>query len=1673
MRHLLAVVLLAGALVWGAAAAEAAQPAARVLNGGNASRNLQLAVTLPPALAAQPFSSADIAVALRPAVGAPADGLKASGVFQWRLGSSLFLDAREMPELRPDAGGYTAWVTLKTPEKTYTVRAEGDVRPVPEHTDVVLLVDSSLSMHRNDPEKKRVAAARAFWELAGRDGRIARAGIVSFNELPKTLLPLTPLSGGAAETAAAALKKINAEGRTNIGKALERAVALLEKSPRAAVVLLTDGRNESVEYAGEHLRLRSRHIPVYAVGLSAQADQELLRLIAGETGGKSYWTADSRELTSLYLDIAAEIGNSAPVLRAPLTAGAEVNLPVDGSIKELCLVADNPEARWELVPPAPAAAPREYLGSEFRELRVDAPAAGVWKVKVAENSPAARLTVTARTRFFLDAFPPVVSGKGRVLGAVLADGARAAGGARLTARAGGKDFTLYDDGRHLDGAAGDGVYAAAAPGDAAGALLVAEDPEGKIFRREAESRHWRKLGGFVLAEQLWARAAADCGTVLPGAEAEVKAEFDFHSAGAETAVRFLPCTLRDADGKTLKLSSVRYPRGFAFRPGANTLPLRFPIAADQAPGVFTGTLPARAGKLEFSLPLKITVRPPVLAFTQTEFACGWQRPGAEIALEIPVKYDGALPLKLTPACRDGRLRPVDGEITLAPGARALALRLRVAADNGFYSDTVEFSGCSWATPAAAVGFAVAPRGAETPGTWYGHELVPLAAGEKTTVALPGHEFLPRVPTVEKVAAAYTHELRLSYTVPAPMPAAESEQPGNRGVWIALAVFGGIVILLLLRRTAESRMWRFALLSAVIHLPIIGFLALYFAVPEKTAPLTSKIAAAPLVVRAAAASAENSEPAAGAAENAETAALERRVLRTEAFLPESGAALAAMAKTAPAAPGESARAALPAALPDLTAEYSVELPEPAAENPATPAPLTRTPARAAVAAVEMPLPAVAPLALPELAEKALPAARAETAVPARGARAESGLAEVVKTAPAVTASPLNLPAARAEDACGDFALPAVGGLPVSEKTLAENPLARAETREAAAPAPGRALPEVSPRALPEITFPAAEPEIPAASKPMPVPAGRMVLPENVAAETLRLDPAAHPEDTITLPPERLETVTLADEISLPTARVERPVTSAPTLPAALPMAPAPRLTLPETPAPAARPSDALAEKRGFPVTTALPMPSAEKMPALAAGARTPTPSAGNLALPAHDGGLLPIPGTESRAGLRRSAALVAAVSARALPAAPETEILAAESAAVAASAASAGDNDEASLPRDGKSALALAGVAPAVSAGAAVALPGARAAVDEMSLALGEISGETLPAAMAAPLEKPASAAVTAVSGWNVQLRDVSFSVGLAGAATDQAAVAGFLRSQGVEPAQVALTAAELGGCGVVLVAEKIGFTGREGQEMRRYLDRGGRLWFHRCHGFPPAVRAGGEVLPAAGGLFPQAAGAVVLRLGGKVVAVADEGADRAGLPAVLNLLADRELFVPAAAAAAGAELWQDFSAAVMSGWAGEKWGNPVTLSRSDDGTGGGALRVRVAPGAATRAAVSFTVPDAAGRRMDVGGARAQYADVFNAGNSEVKVSLSLTNQTGSGWDEFETAPVELRPGWNRNVRFVLSGMRSRRAESSPDPRVRRGYIYGLHGGKACAKVTYYFHTAAAGEFLLDNLRWEK
>lgn len=192
--------------------------------------------------------------------------------------------------------------------------------------DVVLLVDASGSMKDRMPVV-RDALRRFVGALRAHD----RASIASFTSTVRVLTALTGETGALA-TAIAALEP---HGHTALYDALYVVLRGLvrpagDRIRRRALVLLTDGDDtRSLNTHDEVLELaRTMDVAIYTVALPDQdrpadarpgaratlppslrrADFEL-NTLARETGGRSYRAVHSRELTSLYDHIVADLSH--------------------------------------------------------------------------------------------------------------------------------------------------------------------------------------------------------------------------------------------------------------------------------------------------------------------------------------------------------------------------------------------------------------------------------------------------------------------------------------------------------------------------------------------------------------------------------------------------------------------------------------------------------------------------------------------------------------------------------------------------------------------------------------------------------------------------------------------------------------------------------------------------------------------------------------------------------------------------------------------------------------------------------------------------------------------------------------------------------------------------------------------------------------------------------------------------------------------------------------------------------------------------------------------------------------------------------------------------------------------------------------------------------------------
>ncbi len=829
-------------------------------------RNIKLAFALPKALekTLPAIGARHITVHVFPADLSVEEGLQPSyagaGLMVWHHQRNVFVDVRQ-PPAQQATGRYALLVRCVSDGRELARgRAEGAVEYVAEKVDVVLVIDSSMSMIRSDPYKKRVEAARGFVEMAARGGSIGRVGIVSFSNRAEVLAPLTGVGAHAAFQKA--FKRVKSDGQTNMDDALEAAENVLDEggSPRRAVVFLTDGRNEPLRYKETHKRLAAEGVPIYAVGLSDRADHALLERMARETGGRAFRAATDRDLLAIYQRVASEIGRQVTLLRETLRGQAvDVRLPVDRSVQRLDLTfnAERDSGRLELQDPqgrriGPGLATADARASFFEEsgcqmARVTRPAAGAWTVSLSTlpTDRAPTLTVTADSDLFLDLFPPQLSGRRLHLGATLAWGSDPVAGGRvrlLDTRGRVPGVELADDGEHNDGAAGDGVFS--------GWIDLPRDLEGNLsleLRAWGRTRHGetfvRQTGGGLegieraredVGPEMAARllgGSVDLGVHLPGETAEGRGLLTLVSEH-ELALAVEPSDLSGKPtGRIPNTALALAPgNGALMRPGKNFVRVRLTVPGGTPPGRYGGRIAVAAGRAHAVLEVSLTVPRVALGLERTELDLGEIRRGREAAAELRIGLDAprALPLDWEAAGRAADHLTVDRKrgapLGVGPDNR-LTLRARAPLDAAAGTHLAKLRlTCGPASQDLAVRFTVRERPSES---------VPQAVYEvelPEVVERPPPEPLPAPPDEPKGATGTTQEEPVPAVVPARTDSDEAWKELRPFLfWLVVCALLLLVLLVIAARLlVRHRMARFALASilvnALVLLAFVGLLA---------------------------------------------------------------------------------------------------------------------------------------------------------------------------------------------------------------------------------------------------------------------------------------------------------------------------------------------------------------------------------------------------------------------------------------------------------------------------------------------------------------------------------------------------------------------------------------------------------------------------------------------------------------------------------------------------------------------------------------------------------------------------------------------------------------------------------------------------------------------------------
>ena len=189
---------------------------------------------------------------------------------------------------------------------------------------VVLCLDCSGSMEGQAIAGLRAVVARCIeiWKGSAQPVELA---IIKFADSPEILLPLQRI--GPDLNSEKIISQLKASGGTRAARALDESLRLqarehslgdLEKS----IVFLTDGDTSDIRYQSS----LSNDVRIHAVGLSTAVDHAVLKAIARESGGSTYWVYPGEDCDTAAREIAARtFGPVARNLRLEnLPVGAEV-----------------------------------------------------------------------------------------------------------------------------------------------------------------------------------------------------------------------------------------------------------------------------------------------------------------------------------------------------------------------------------------------------------------------------------------------------------------------------------------------------------------------------------------------------------------------------------------------------------------------------------------------------------------------------------------------------------------------------------------------------------------------------------------------------------------------------------------------------------------------------------------------------------------------------------------------------------------------------------------------------------------------------------------------------------------------------------------------------------------------------------------------------------------------------------------------------------------------------------------------------------------------------------------------------------------------------------------------------------------------------------------------------
>ena len=191
---------------------------------------------------------------------------------------------------------------------------------LPVAKDVILVLDNSGSMKKNDPQ---FLASQAVNEFINKLDEQSRVGIIIFDQSVRVAIPLTPVSDETREHILKSLDQINYKGQyTDSPAAMERAIYDLKNNGRTdakkLIVFMTDGivdtgnadkDLEKAKWLRQDLAADAADagIQIFGIAFTEEADFQLIQSLSQQTDGEYYRALKPEDLDAVFKQVNEKI----------------------------------------------------------------------------------------------------------------------------------------------------------------------------------------------------------------------------------------------------------------------------------------------------------------------------------------------------------------------------------------------------------------------------------------------------------------------------------------------------------------------------------------------------------------------------------------------------------------------------------------------------------------------------------------------------------------------------------------------------------------------------------------------------------------------------------------------------------------------------------------------------------------------------------------------------------------------------------------------------------------------------------------------------------------------------------------------------------------------------------------------------------------------------------------------------------------------------------------------------------------------------------------------------------------------------------------------------------------------------------------------------------------------